>query len=71
MLVQVSPHFTYNAQCNVNIVDWYGDGTASNYHNHENTSHFDCLSTHLYIQDIKLLIQTPYQNLVHNQSSLL
>ena len=21
------------------------------YHNHENTSHFDCLSTHLYIQD--------------------
>ena len=51
------PIFTYNAQWNVNIVDWYVDWIRNciklivYYHNHENTSHFDCLSTHLYIQD--------------------
>ena len=51
------PIFTYNAQWNVNIVDWYVDWIRNciklivYYHNHENTSYFDCLSTHLYIQD--------------------
>ena len=54
------PIFTYNAQWNVNIVDWYVDWIriciklhelVVYYHNPENTSHFDCLSTHLYIQD--------------------
>ena len=51
------PIFTYNALWNVNIVDWYVDWIRNciklivYYHYHENTSHFDCLSTHLYIQD--------------------
>ena len=61
MLIQFSCKyhliFTYNAQWNVNIVDWYVDWIRIciklivYYHNPENTSHFDCLSTHLYVQD--------------------